>query len=55
MTDYRNILIKYIWVVGQAEGVDFINEAQVGTGPRNFTAEELAALEELGRLPEPER
>ena len=55
MTDYRTILIKYIWVVGQAEGVDFISDAQLGTGPRDFTAEELAALGELGRLPEPDR
>lgn len=42
MVDYRKILLEYISMVGEAEGVDFIRESE------NLTPEENAALFEAG-------
>jgi hypothetical protein len=42
MIDYRKILIAYIDMVGEAEGVDFIRES------KDLTPEENAALFRAG-------
>ena len=41
--DYRLLLLKYINLVGDAEGVTFINHADES----NFTPEEITELKEL--------
>jgi hypothetical protein len=47
--DYRELLIKYIWLVGRCEGVDFINSA----GEEDFSIEEMQALEECSLVSYP--
>ena len=52
--NYREVLRKYIELIGKCEGVDFIELARVGTDTGEFTADELAALKEVGRLSDSE-
>ncbi len=46
--DYRKVLAKYISMVGDAEGVTYVDH-RPGPPPKGFTVEEYAALREVDR------
>jgi len=45
--DYRELLKKYMAIVGEAEGVDFLSHAEEKVGPYRLSDEEIVVLEAI--------